>query len=63
MINEDSQGNVRQLQAEVKKLKELLAAQTSMGLSGRDLAPGGPRLSSSKRGLWALRYCHCIMIS
>uniref|UniRef100_A0A8C5CVS2 Kinesin motor domain-containing protein n=1 Tax=Gadus morhua TaxID=8049 RepID=A0A8C5CVS2_GADMO len=33
MINEDSQGNVRQLQAEVKKLKELLAAQTSMGLS------------------------------
>uniref|UniRef100_A0A8C5AFN3 Kinesin motor domain-containing protein n=1 Tax=Gadus morhua TaxID=8049 RepID=A0A8C5AFN3_GADMO len=44
MINEDSQGNVRQLQAEVKKLKELLAAQTSMGLSGRDLAPGGPRL-------------------
>uniref|UniRef100_A0A8C5A4L8 Kinesin motor domain-containing protein n=1 Tax=Gadus morhua TaxID=8049 RepID=A0A8C5A4L8_GADMO len=47
MINEDSQGNVRQLQAEVKKLKELLAAQTSMGLSGRDLAPGGPRLSSS----------------
>ncbi|KAI9515944.1 hypothetical protein NQZ68_020472 [Dissostichus eleginoides] len=44
VINEDTQGNVRQLQAEVKKLKELLAqAVTSPGGDyGRDVAPGGP---------------------
>ncbi|KAF3844869.1 hypothetical protein F7725_008032, partial [Dissostichus mawsoni] len=44
VINEDTQGNVRQLQAEVKKLKELLAqAVTSPGGEyGRDVAPGGP---------------------
>ncbi|CAL8286814.1 unnamed protein product [Lota lota] len=51
MVNEDTQGNVRQLQAEVKKLKEhlaqVLASQSSMGLSGRDEAPGGPQLSIS----------------
>ncbi|XP_029983240.1 kinesin-like protein KIF15 isoform X2 [Sphaeramia orbicularis] len=46
IINEDTQGNVRQLQAEVKKLKEQLAqALASQTLdSGRDAAPGGPEL-------------------
>lgn len=48
MINEDTQGNVRQLQAEVKKLKEQLAqALCGQPLSvdnGRDVAPGGPQL-------------------
>uniref|UniRef100_A0AAX7TZ65 Kinesin motor domain-containing protein n=1 Tax=Astatotilapia calliptera TaxID=8154 RepID=A0AAX7TZ65_ASTCA len=46
VINEDTQGNVKQLQAEVKKLKEQLAqALTSQGVDyGRDIAPGGPEL-------------------
>ncbi|XP_069571062.1 kinesin-like protein KIF15 [Brachyistius frenatus] len=44
VINEDTQGNVRQLQAEVKKLKEQLA-QASQGEGFvRDVAPGGPEL-------------------
>ncbi|KAG7254337.1 hypothetical protein CRUP_033026 [Coryphaenoides rupestris] len=51
MINEDTQGNMRQLQAEVKKLKEqlaqLLTSPSSMMLSGRDVAPGGPQPSTS----------------
>ncbi|KAA8582196.1 hypothetical protein FQN60_008936 [Etheostoma spectabile] len=44
IINEDTQGNVRQLQAEVKKLKEQLAqALTSQAVDyARDGAPGGP---------------------
>ncbi|KAM4625881.1 kinesin-like protein KIF15 [Polymixia lowei] len=50
MINEDTQGNVRQLQAEVKKLKEQLAqALSSQALTvdhGRDVAPGGPKPST-----------------
>uniref|UniRef100_A0A668AXF1 Kinesin family member 15 n=1 Tax=Myripristis murdjan TaxID=586833 RepID=A0A668AXF1_9TELE len=53
MINEDTQGNVRQLQAEVKKLKEQLAqalsSQGQMMDSGRDVAPGGPQLSTGER--------------
>uniref|UniRef100_A0A3Q0THE2 Kinesin family member 15 n=1 Tax=Amphilophus citrinellus TaxID=61819 RepID=A0A3Q0THE2_AMPCI len=46
VINEDTQGNVKQLQAEVKKLKEQLAqALASQGVDcGRDIAPGGPEL-------------------
>nr|XP_020446818.1 kinesin-like protein KIF15 isoform X1 [Monopterus albus] len=46
VINEDTQGNVRQLQAEVKKLKEQLAqALASQAVDyGRDIAPGGPIL-------------------
>ncbi|KAM8737455.1 kinesin-like protein KIF15 [Acanthopagrus schlegelii] len=46
VINEDTQGNVKQLQAEVKKLKEQLAqALTSQPVDyGRDVAPGGPEL-------------------
>ncbi|XP_068582457.1 kinesin-like protein KIF15 [Cebidichthys violaceus] len=46
VINEDTQGNVRQLQAELKKLKEqLVLALTSQGVDcGRDVAPGGPEL-------------------
>uniref|UniRef100_A0A8C9ZB98 Kinesin family member 15 n=1 Tax=Sander lucioperca TaxID=283035 RepID=A0A8C9ZB98_SANLU len=46
IINEDTQGNVRQLQAEVKKLKEQLAqALTSQAVDyARDVAPGGPQL-------------------
>ncbi|KAK9533672.1 hypothetical protein VZT92_008776 [Zoarces viviparus] len=46
VINEDTQGNVRQLQAEVKKLKEqLVQVLTSQGVDcGRDVAAGGPEL-------------------
>nr|XP_019940782.1 PREDICTED: kinesin-like protein KIF15 [Paralichthys olivaceus] len=46
IINEDTQGNVKQLQAEVKKLKEQLSqALASQGIDyGRDIAPGGPEL-------------------
>uniref|UniRef100_A0A8C2ZEN0 Kinesin family member 15 n=1 Tax=Cyclopterus lumpus TaxID=8103 RepID=A0A8C2ZEN0_CYCLU len=47
VINEDTQGNVRQLQAEVKKLKEQLAqAQTSQAVDcGRDvLFSSGPSI-------------------
>ncbi|XP_036006720.1 kinesin-like protein KIF15-B [Fundulus heteroclitus] len=40
VINEDTQGNVKQLQAEVKKLKEQLSQALSS--SGGDSAPGGP---------------------
>ncbi|XP_026194642.1 kinesin-like protein KIF15-A [Anabas testudineus] len=47
IINEDTQGNVRQLQAEVKKLKEQLAeALASQAVEYRtDVAPGGPELT------------------
>uniref|UniRef100_A0A8C9ZBR7 Kinesin family member 15 n=1 Tax=Sander lucioperca TaxID=283035 RepID=A0A8C9ZBR7_SANLU len=50
IINEDTQGNVRQLQAEVKKLKEQLAqALTSQAVDyARDVAPGGPQLPIAK---------------
>lgn len=37
MVNEDTQGNVRQLQAEVKKLKDQLAQLTSVP-SMRDIS-------------------------
>ncbi|XP_028993905.1 kinesin-like protein KIF15-B [Betta splendens] len=46
IINEDTQGNVKQLQAEVKKLKEQLAqalASQAVDYQG-NLAPGGPNL-------------------
>lgn len=48
IINEDTQGNVRQLQAEVKKLKEQLAhaLASQAGDCGKDVAPGGPALQS-----------------
>lgn len=48
IINEDTQGNVRQLQAEVKKLKEQLAnaLASQTGDCGKDVAPGGPALQS-----------------
>lgn len=48
IINEDTQGNVRQLQAEVKKLKEQLAHALACqaGDYGKDVAPGGPALHS-----------------
>nr|XP_046268051.1 kinesin-like protein KIF15-A [Scatophagus argus] len=44
IINEDTQGNVRQLQAEVKKLKEQLAQALASQADdyGGDVAPGGP---------------------
>nr|XP_057945952.1 kinesin-like protein KIF15-B isoform X2 [Doryrhamphus excisus] len=50
IVNEDTQGNVRQLQAEVKKLKEQLAqARSSQPVHyGSDVAPGGPGLPMSK---------------
>ncbi|XP_056151509.1 kinesin-like protein KIF15-A, partial [Lampris incognitus] len=48
MINEDTHGNVRQLQAEVKKLKEQLAhalsSQAHVMDNGRDVVPGRPQL-------------------
>nr|XP_023690136.1 kinesin-like protein KIF15 [Paramormyrops kingsleyae] len=48
MINEDTQGNVKQLQAELKKLKEQLALALAAGIrvedGGTDVAPGGPQL-------------------
>ncbi|XP_072532827.1 kinesin-like protein KIF15 [Salminus brasiliensis] len=43
MINEDTQGNVKQLQAEVKKLKEQLANALLGRHSINELAPGGPQ--------------------
>uniref|UniRef100_A0A665WJJ3 Kinesin-like protein n=1 Tax=Echeneis naucrates TaxID=173247 RepID=A0A665WJJ3_ECHNA len=45
IINEDTQGNVKQLQAEIKKLKEQLAQTlASQALDCvRDVAPGGPQ--------------------
>lgn len=52
MVNEDTQGNVNQLQAEVKKLKEQLAQLTSVP-SMRDISVaqgmswGGGRTSCS----------------
>ncbi|XP_029972708.1 kinesin-like protein KIF15 isoform X2 [Salarias fasciatus] len=50
VINEDTQGNVRQLQAEVKKLKEQLAhAMASQGVDcGRNVAPGGPEVPTGE---------------
>uniref|UniRef100_A0A6Q2YC08 Kinesin motor domain-containing protein n=1 Tax=Esox lucius TaxID=8010 RepID=A0A6Q2YC08_ESOLU len=48
MINEDTQGNVRQLQAEVKKLKELLAQALSAQTHNGDVAPGGPQIPTGK---------------
>lgn len=42
MINEDTHGNVKQLQAEVKKLKEQLALATRH--NSTELIPGGPEL-------------------
>ncbi|XP_072563047.1 kinesin-like protein KIF15 isoform X1 [Paramormyrops kingsleyae] len=48
MINEDTQGNVKQLQAELKKLKEQLTLALAAGIrvedGGTDVAPGGPQL-------------------
>ncbi|XP_061599761.1 kinesin-like protein KIF15 isoform X2 [Cololabis saira] len=46
VINEDTQGNVRQLQGEVRKLKEQLAqVLASQGVPYmRDVAPGGPEV-------------------
>ncbi|XP_072314435.1 kinesin-like protein KIF15 [Eucyclogobius newberryi] len=44
VINEDTQGNVRQLQAEVKKLKEQLVMALASIDSQRDVAPGGPQV-------------------
>ncbi|XP_031435804.1 kinesin-like protein KIF15-A [Clupea harengus] len=45
MINEDTHGNVRQLQAEVKKLKDQLAqALLSHRPQALDSAPGGPQI-------------------
>ncbi|XP_077394978.1 kinesin-like protein KIF15 [Festucalex cinctus] len=50
VVNEDTQGNVRQLQAEVKKLREQLAQALSSQQAdyGKDVAPGGPGLPISK---------------
>ncbi|XP_061552601.1 kinesin-like protein KIF15 isoform X2 [Phycodurus eques] len=50
IVNEDTQGNVRQLQAEIKKLKEqLVQALSSRQVDyEKNVAPGGPGLPSSK---------------
>uniref|UniRef100_A0A7N6BNY1 Kinesin motor domain-containing protein n=1 Tax=Anabas testudineus TaxID=64144 RepID=A0A7N6BNY1_ANATE len=57
IINEDTQGNVRQLQAEVKKLKEQLAeALASQAVEYRtDVAPGGPELTLGTKFMAAIR--------
>ncbi|MCI4376907.1 hypothetical protein PGIGA_G00193830 [Pangasianodon gigas] len=47
MINEDTHGNVKQLQAEVKKLKEQLALALSTRHNITELAPGGPQLHTA----------------
>ncbi|KAK7904386.1 hypothetical protein WMY93_016993 [Mugilogobius chulae] len=47
VINEDTQGNVRQLQAEVKKLKEQLAMALASVDFQRDIAPGGPEVPTA----------------
>ncbi|KAK1791309.1 hypothetical protein P4O66_013322, partial [Electrophorus voltai] len=47
MINEDTQGNVRQLQAELKKLKEQLANALSVQQNVNELAPGGPHIHTA----------------
>ncbi|XP_062850951.1 kinesin-like protein KIF15 [Trichomycterus rosablanca] len=47
MINEHTQGNVKQLQAEVKKLKEQLAFALSARSNINELAPGGPELNTA----------------
>ncbi|KAM8915283.1 kinesin-like protein KIF15 isoform 2-T2 [Spinachia spinachia] len=51
IINEDTQGNVRQLQAELKKLREQLAQSLTFRPvdCGRDVAPGGPELSNESQ--------------
>ncbi|KAM9786381.1 kinesin-like protein KIF15 isoform X2 [Syngnathus typhle] len=50
IVNEDTQGNVKQLQAELKKLKEqLVQALSSQQVDFvKDVAPGGPGLPISK---------------
>ncbi|XP_057715378.1 kinesin-like protein KIF15 isoform X1 [Corythoichthys intestinalis] len=50
VVNEDTQGNVRQLQAEVKKLKEQLAQALSSHQvdDGKDVTAGGTELPISK---------------
>ncbi|KAM3871379.1 kinesin-like protein KIF15 [Diretmus argenteus] len=53
MVNEDTQGNVRQLQAEVKKLKEQLAqalsSQVHLTDNGRLVSPVGPQLPTKSQ--------------
>lgn len=53
MVNEDTQGNVRQLQAEVKKLKEQLANALSQArtveITPTDQRTGTHTLQSSHR--------------
>lgn len=48
VVNEDTQGNVNQLQAEIKKLKEQLAQLTSVP-SVRDVSVSGGK-SWAERG-------------
>ncbi|XP_066535073.1 kinesin-like protein KIF15 isoform X2 [Hoplias malabaricus] len=47
MINEDTQGNIKQLQAEVKKLKEQLANALSAQQNVNELSPGDPQLHTA----------------
>ncbi|XP_060781115.1 kinesin-like protein KIF15 [Neoarius graeffei] len=65
MINEDTHGNVKQLQAEVKKLKEQLALAVSTRHNITELAPGGPQLhtvASEVESLYKARFLQAVQL-
>ncbi|XP_053476162.1 kinesin-like protein KIF15-A [Ictalurus furcatus] len=65
MINEDTHGNVKQLQAEVKKLKEQLSLALSTRHNITELAPGGPQLhtvASEVEPLYKIRFLQAVRL-
>ncbi|XP_030628202.1 kinesin-like protein KIF15 [Chanos chanos] len=62
MINEDTQGNVRQLQAEVKKLREQLAQALSPRNNMTDAAPGGPQLPIGEECSYKTRFLEAVRL-